>query len=138
MATSGITFMGGIVTFNTRTIGEVISAPSGDRNCTWNDILTADSTDNAVEAIAGAINEGVKSIRIVYDGSTTGVYHYLNTDYLARTKATLLITMPDTSSFSMTAGIETLGMPEAGAADNTLEVNLGFKVSGKITFADVP
>jgi hypothetical protein len=138
MATNAITFLGGVVTFNGNTIGEVIAPPDGERACNWNEVLSADSTDNAVEAIAGAINEGVRSMRIVYDGSAAGVYNDLNTDFLARTKATLLITMPDTSVFSMTAGIATLGMPEAGAVDGTMEVPLGFKVSGKITFTDVP
>jgi hypothetical protein len=137
MATNAITFAGFVLTFNSITVGEVISS-SGSRARNIHEVLSTDSTNNAVEKLAGALNEGERTFRIVYDGSTAGVYGNLNTDYEAATVATLLLTYSDTSSISAaTAFISNLGDPEAAAADGTLEVDVTFAISGKITFTDV-
>lgn len=136
MATNAITLTGATLVFNSNTIGEIMSI-SGNRNRNINEVLSADSTDNAVEKIAGSLNEGDVTIHIVYDGSNAGVYNDLNTDFQAGTKAALLITLSDTSSFSASAIVSSLGDPSAGAGDGILELDVTFAISGKVTYTDV-
>ena len=137
MATNAITALGTVLTFNSNTIGEVMSL-SGNRSCNMNEIVSCDSTDNCKERIAGIIDEGDYTIHIVYDGSAAGVYNDLNTDFLAQTSSTLLITYSDTSSHSVTALISSLGLPSFGSGDGSVEVDVTFSSSGKATFTDVP
>ncbi len=99
--------------------------------------MSCDSTDDAVEKIAGALNEGEATFHCVYDGSNAGVYNLLNTDFLAKTKATLLITYPDTSNHSVTGIISSLSLPSFSEADGEISVDVTIACSGKATYTDV-
>jgi len=136
MTTNAITAMGTVLTFDTETIGEVMSL-TGTRSRRIVDILSCDSTNEAVEKIAGALNEGEVTVHIVYDGSDAGVYNILNTKFLAKTNATLLITYPDTSSHSCNAIISSLGLPSFSEADGPIELDVTLALSGQATFTDV-
>ena len=138
MATNAITSLGMTVVFNTTsTVGECQSF-SGTRSVEIFPIKSFGSTDNCVEKLAGLIDEGEITFTFYYDGSAAGVYNDLNTDFLARTSATLLITMSDTSTISCTAIISSLDWPGAGAPGEPHSVSITFAISGKATYTDVP
>ncbi len=136
MTTNAITALGTVLTFNDNTIGEIQSV-AGTRTRRIIEILSCDSTDDAVEKIAGALNEGEATFHCVYDGGNAGVYNLLNTDFLAKTKATLLITYPDTSSHSVTGIISSLSLPSFSEADGEISVDVTIACSGKATYTDV-
>ena len=136
MASNAITSLDLTLVFNSNNIGEIQSM-SGSRSCAIFDVASVDSADDCVEKIAGLLNEGEVSITVYYDGSNEGVYNDLNTDFLARTKATMLITLSDTSTISASAIISSLGQPAFGTAGEPHSVDVTFSISGKITFTDV-
>lgn len=136
MGTNAQTALGVVLTFNGNTLGEIMSL-SGTRSRRIIDILSCDSTDDAVEKIAGALNEGEVTFHIVYDGSDQGVYNDLNTDFQAGSKGTGLITYPDTSSHSCDGIISSLGLPSFSEADGSVEVDVTIAYSGKATYTDV-
>ena len=137
MTTKAITGLGTTFVFDGLTIGEVIDAPPSPRTCNVQPILSCDSTDNFVEKIAGALDEGDITLHIIYDGSAAGVYNSLNTKYRSRTKGTLLITFKDTSNYSCDAIVSSLDKPGFGTADAQVEGNVTLALSGGITFTDV-
>lgn len=136
MTTNARTALGVVLTFNNNTLGEIMSL-SGTRTRRIIEILSCDSTDDAVEKIAGALNEGEVTFHLVYDGSDQGVYNKMNTDFQAKTKATCLITYPDTSSNSCTGIISSLSLPSFSEADGSIEVDVTIAFSGKATYTDV-
>jgi hypothetical protein len=136
MASNAITSLGTVLTFNSNNIGEM-QTHNGSRSTDIFTIASVDSEDNCKEKIAGLIDSGELSITVYYDGSNEGVYNDLNTDYLARTKATLLVTFSDTSSISCDAIISTLGDPNFGSAGEPHSVDVTFARSGKATYTDV-
>jgi len=133
--TNAITGLGTVLTFNENTIGEIQSV-SGTRTRNIREILTVDSTDEAVEKIAGALNEGEVTFHLIYDGSDQGVYNKLNTDFQAKTKAACLITYPDTSSHQCSGIISSLSLPSFGEADGEVSVDVTIAFSGKATYTD--
>ena len=135
MTTNAIVALGTVLTFDVDTIGEIQSV-SGTRSLRIIDILSCDSTDEAVEKIAGALNEGEVTFHVVYDGSDAGIYNKLNTHYQAKTKATCLITYPDTSSHSCTGIISSLGLPSFSEADDEISCDVTIAFSGKATYTD--
>jgi len=137
MATKAITALGTTFVFDGLTIGEVMDSPPSPRTCNVQPILSVDSTNNYVEKIAGALDEGEITLHIIYDGSAAGVYNTLNTKYQARTSGTLLITFSDTSNISCTAIISSLDKPGFGVADAPVEGNVTLAISGKGTYTDV-
>ena len=137
MGTNAITALGTVLTFNNNTIGEIQSL-SGSRTRNIIGILSVDSTDEAVEKIAGALNEGEVTFHCIYDGSAGGVYNDLNTDFLAKVKATCLITYPDTSNHSCSGIISSLSLPSFSEADGEFSVDVTIALSGKATYTDVP
>ena len=136
MTTNAITAMGTTLTFDVDTIGEIQSV-SGTRTRNIIDILSCDSTNQAVEKIAGALNEGEVTFHCVYDGSAAGVYNKLNTHLQAKTKATTLITYPDTSSHSCDGIISSLNLPSFSEADGEISVDVTIAFSGQATYTDV-
>ncbi len=136
MATNAITSLGLTAVFNGNTIGECQSI-SGSRSVEIFPIASFGSTNNCKEKLAGLIDEGQISLSFYYDGSNAGVYNDLNTDFQARTSATLLITLSDTSSISCTALISSFDWPSAGAPGEPHTVNITFDISGKATYTDV-
>lgn len=136
MTTNAQTALGTVLTFNDNTIGEIQSV-SGTRTRNIKEILSCDSTDKAVEKIAGALNEGEATFHCIYDGSNAGVYKDLDTDYQAGTKATMLITYPDTSNHSVTGIISSLSLPSFGEADGEISVDVTIACSGKAAYSAV-
>ena len=137
MGTNAITALGTVLTFNNNTIGEIQSL-SGSRTRNIIEILSVDSTDEAVEKIAGVLNEGEVTFHCIYDGSAGGVYNDLNADFQAKVKATCLITYPDTSNHSCSGIISSLSLPSFSEADGEFSVDVTIALSGKATYTDVP
>ncbi len=137
MTTNARTAMGTVLTFNNNTIGEIQSI-SGTRTRRIIDILSCDSTDEAVEKIAGALNEGEVTFHCIYDPTDGGVYNDLNTDFQAKAKATCLITYPSSGSHSCTGIISSLSVPSFSEADGEISIDVTIALSGKATFTDIP
>ena len=141
MTTNARTALGTVLTFNNNTIGEIQSL-SGTRSRRIIDILSCDSTDEAVEKIAGALNEGEVTFHCIYDPTDGGVYNDLNTDLLARTKgvagAGCLITYPSSGSHLCDGIISSLSLPSFSEADGEISIDVTIALSGKATFTDIP
>lgn len=141
MATNARTALGTVLTFNNNTIGEIQSC-SGTRTRRIIEILSCDSTDEAVEKIAGALNEGEVTFHCIYDPTDGGVYNDLNTDFQARTKGTggagCLITYPSSGSHLCDGIISSLSVPSFSEADGEISIDVTIALSGKATFTDIP
>ena len=137
MTTNARTALGTVLTFNNNTIGEIQNL-AGTRTRRIIDILSCDSTDEAVEKIAGALNEGEVTFHCIYDPTAGGVYNDLNTDFLAKAKATCLITYPSAGSHSCTGIISSLSLPSFSEADGEISVDVTIAFSGKAVFTDIP
>lgn len=138
MTTNAITALGTVLTFDGITVGEIQSV-SGARTRRIIEILSCDSSDSAVEKIAGALNEGEITFHCIYDGSAAGVYNQLNTAFQAATPtpmATGLITYPDTSNHSCKGIISSLGLPSFSEADGEISIDVTIAFSGKATYTD--
>ena len=136
MTTNAIKGYGATLTFNSNTIGEIMSI-SGSRSRTPIEIFTCDSADQAKEFLAGALDEGEITFHLVYDGSDAGVYNDLHTDIQAGTLAAFTVAYSDTSTHAGTAMISSLGTPGFGDADGFVELDVTLRVSGKTTYTDV-
>lgn len=136
MTTNAITALGTVLTFDGETVGEIQSL-SGTRSRRIIEILSTDSTNDAVEKIAGALNEGEVTFHCVYDGSAAGVYNKLNTLFQAATKGVCLITYPDTSNHSCSGIISSLGLPSFSEADGEISVDVTIALESKATYTDV-
>lgn len=141
MTTNARTALGTVLTFNSNTIGEIQSL-SGTRTRRIIEILSCDSTDEAIEKIAGALNEGEVTFHCIYDPSDEGVYNDLNTDFQAGTKgigaAGCLITYPSAGSHLCDGIISSLGLPSFSEADGEMSVDVTIAFSGKAAFTDIP
>ena len=135
--TNAITAMTTTLMFDVDTIGEIQSL-SGSRSRRIIEILSCDSTNEAVEKIAGALNEGEVTFHVVYDGSAAGVYNKLNTHLQAKTKATCKITYPDTSKHECSGIVSSLSLPSFSEADGEISVDVTIAFSGKAIYTDVP
>ena len=140
MATNARTALGTVLTFNNNTIGEIQSL-SGTRTRRIIDILSCDSTDEAIEKIAGALNEGEVTFHCIYDPTAGGVYNDLNTDFQLGTKGTgaagCLITYPSAGSHLCDAIISSLSLPSFSEADAEISIDVTIAFSGKATFTDI-
>jgi len=140
VATNARTALGTVLTFNGNTIGEIQSL-SGSRTRRIIDILSCDSSDEAVEKIAGALNEGEATFHCIYDPTDGGVYNDLNTDFQAGTKGTggngCLITYPSAGSHLCDAIISSLTLPSFSEADGEISVDVTLAFSGKATYTDI-
>lgn len=134
-ATNAQTALGVVLTFGVDTIGEIQSL-SGTRTRRIIDILSCDSTDEAVEKIAGALNEGEVTFHVIYDGSDAGVYNKLNAAFQLGTKSVCLITYPDTSSHSCDGIISSLSLPSFSEADGEISCDVTIAFSGKAAYTD--
>ena len=136
--TLAITALGTVLTFDGITVGEIQSV-SGSRTRNIKEILSCDSSDKAVEKIAGAINEGEVAFHCIYDGSDEGVYKKLDASFQADTPtpmATALITYPNTGSHSCKGIISSLSLPSFSEADGEVSIDVTIAFSGKATFTD--
>lgn len=136
MTTNAQTALGVVLTFGADTIGEIQSL-SGTRTRRIIEILSCDSTDEAVEKIAGALNEGEVTFHVIYDGSDAGIYNKLNSAFQLGSKLTCLITYPDTSNHSCTGIISSLTLPSFSEADGEISGDVTIAYSGKATYTDV-
>lgn len=127
MATQGFSAIGTVVTFNGNTIGECESFEGGGVSINIHEILTTDSTDYYADAIGGALNSGEGTFTFVFDPASSGNYDLLKQDAENRTKATLLITYPNTANFSGDAIISNLDFPGFSEADAVPRFSVTFK-----------
>ena len=140
MTTNARTALGTVLTFNGNTIGEIQSL-SGTRSRRIIDILSCDSSNSAVEKIAGAMNEGEVTFHCIYDPTDGGVYNDLNTDYQLGTKGTggngCLITYSSAGSHLCDAIISSLSVPQFSEADGEIAIDVTLSFSGKATYTDI-
>lgn len=136
MTTNARVALGTVLTFNGNTIGEIQNL-SGTRTRRIIEILSCDSTDEAVEKIAGALNEGEVTFHCIYDPTDEGVYYDLDVDYQAGTKGTCLITYPSSGNHSCDGIISSLSVPSFSEADGEMSVDVTIALSGKATFTDI-
>ena len=140
MTTNARTALGTVLSFNGNTIGEIQSL-SGTRSRRVIDILSCDSTDEGVEKIAGALNEGEVTFHCIYDPTAAGVYNDLNTDFQLGTKGLdgngCLITFPSAGSILCDGIISNLGLPSFSEADGEISVDVTIAFSGKATYTDL-
>lgn len=137
MSTNGQTAIGTVVTFNGNTIGELLAPQSGNRSANVHSILTCDSASGYADKLVGAFEAGQLPLRFIYDDAVGGNYDLLDTDFHAKTKATLEITFPGGSKMSGQAVIQSLGDPTAGEADGVLEFDVTFERAGAHTHTGV-
>jgi len=140
-ATNARVALGTILTFNGNTIGEIQSL-SGTRSRRIIDILSCDSSDEAIEKIAGALNEGEVTFHCIYDPTDGGAYNDLNTDFQLGTKGLAgngcLITYPTAGSHLCDGIISSLSLPSFSEADGEISIDVTIALSGKATFTDIP
>lgn len=140
MTTNAIVGLRTTLAFNGNTIGEVVSV-SGTRTRRVAEILSCDSTDQAVERIAASLDEGEMTFNCYYDQTAGGSYNDLNTDYQAGTLGTGTITYTsaasDSSTHSGTGIITSLSVPEFGGPDDPVMITVTIAASGKWTYTDV-
>jgi hypothetical protein len=67
----------------------------------------------------------------------TGTYSKINTDFVAGTVATLLITFKNGSTLSCDALIGELDTPGGPAKGGMMELDVTFEISGTMSFAGV-
>lgn len=137
MTTSGFSAIGTVVTFNGNVIGECESFEGGGISVNMHEILTTDSLDNYPDVIGGALNSGECTLTFVFDPSSQGNYDKLKADAEARTKATLLITYPNSARFSGDGVISNLAFPGFSEADAVPRFSVTFKRAKKHAFTPI-
>jgi len=135
MTTQGFSAIGTVVSFNGNTIGECEGFEGGGVSVNIHEILTTDSDDNYADAIGGALNSGEGTFTFVFDPASDGNYDLLKADAEAKTKGTLLITYPNTASFSGDAIISNLAFPGFSEADAVPRFSVTFKRVKKQTYS---
>jgi len=133
--TKAINALGVVLTFDTDIIGEIQSF-GGTRTRRMIEILSCDSTNDAVEKIAGALNEGEVTFHCIYDGGEEGVYKVLDDYYHEGTEKTVLITYPNTGQHKCTGLISSLSWPSFSEADGEVSIDVTIAFSGKAAFTD--
>lgn len=140
MTTNARTALGTTLHFNGNLIGEIQSV-SGTRTRRVIDILSCDSTDEGVEKIAGALNEGEVTFHCIYDPTAAGVYNDLNTDFQLGTKGLnangCRITYPTAGIHLCDGIISSLSVPSFSEADGEISVDVTIALSGKAVFTDI-
>jgi len=137
MATSGITAIGTTVSWNETVIPELKAPVPGSRKATIHPVLTCDSTSGYADKIVGAFDAGQVTLAFIYNPASTSVYSQLQTDFAAKTKATLLVTHPTGSNMSGQAVIADLGDPGSSEADGVEEFTVTFERCGAHTHTGV-
>jgi len=134
-ATKAMTALGVTLEIDTDYIGEIQSlSGAGSRRII--EILSCDSTNSAVEKIAGALNEGEVTFHCIYDGSDEGVYKKLKTYFQGGTTETILITYPSAGSHSCPGIVSSLSLPSFSEADGEISVDVTIAFSTKAAYID--
>jgi predicted secreted protein len=136
MATVATKAYGAALTYNSELVGEIVSI-SLTRNRAIIPIHSTDTTNNTIEKIAGSLDEGEMTATCYYDGSATGVYNDLNTDFLAGTANAFSLAISDTTTFAGSGIISALSSAEFGGPDDPNMVTLTIAISGQITYLDL-
>jgi len=121
MATNAEILLGSTLSYNSKTIGEVISAGGTfmTRNTTW--VYSADSTGGVGEGIAGVATPGTLDITCILDPTALGGYNTLSAAIEAATEAAATFTMPGTDTLTGTkVHVSNLSMPTAGGPDDAI------------------
>jgi len=137
MTTQGFSAIGTVVSFNGNAISECEIFDGGGVLVNIHEILTTDSTDYYADVIGGALNSGECTFTFVFDPASDGNYDLLKQDAEARTKATLLVTFPNTASFSGDAIISNLAFPGFSEADAVPRFSVTFKRAKKQDYTPV-
>ena len=83
------------------------------------------------------MDEGEITFTLYYSGVSGGSYNDVNTDFLAGTSGTLLVTGGDTTTWSGTGFITGLSMAEFGGPDDPNIVTITVTISGQFTYIDL-
>ena len=122
------------LSINAIVIGNIVSISGPDQSRDSIDISTMDSTDKWREFTTGMLDAGEITFDLNYDGAAVGTANDLNTAFTA-VASTILVTLPDTSSFSASGFITALGT--AIPFDDKVSQSVTVKLTGAMTFTDV-
>lgn len=135
MATQAFSGMGSTFVFDGITVGEIESFDLGEDIVETEEILTIDSTDNYYDLLLTALKAGPITMTCIFQpNNTTGNFAQLKTKADARTKGTFLWTWPNTAYLTGTAGITSLGKPNAGDAKTGQRFSMTLTPAGKVTY----
>lgn len=135
MTTQAFSGMGSSMVFDGVTIAEIESFNLGDDTVETEEILTIDSTDNYYDLLLTALKAGPITLTCIFQpNNTTGNFSQLKTKADARTKGTFLWTYPNGAYFTGTAGITSLGKPNAGDAKSGQRFTMTLTPAGKVTY----
>ena len=131
---------GTTVSFDGVTIGEIVSL-NGSRTRNMIDVLSCDSTDEAVERLTAGLDEGTWSFTAYAQPGNAENYRVLNDKYLAAKKSTLLISGPTPAggsapTISVQGIISSLSIPQFGSPREVKMVEFSIITSGKVTDTD--
>lgn len=138
MATNAQILLGSTFSFNSVTIGEVISVNGTLFSRQATSVLTCDSTNGVAEKLKAGGEYGELTIGCVYDPSAGGDYNSLATAAPAGTEGTATFTYPDNTTVSATAFISNLGIPSAGDPNAIADVTLTVTPVSAWTYTDKP
>ena len=129
MATNAHMFLGSTLSFNSQTVGEVISVSGTFMTRNKTTILTCDSTNGVAEQLQGSGQPGDLTMTCIYDPTNGGSYNDLMTAIAAGTEAAITFTYPDGTTLVAASGcIMDLGIPAAGGPDGEITVDLTLAV----------
>jgi len=121
MATNAEILLGTTLEYNSKTIGEVISAGGTFLSRNTTQVVSADSTNGVAEGITGIATPGTLDITCILDPTAAGGYNTLAAAIEAATEAAATFTMTGTDTISGTKVLVTsLDLPTAGGPDDAI------------------
>jgi hypothetical protein len=123
--------------FNGYYIGEIEDVGRANQNRNLIEIFTTDSANERSEYLTSGIAPGQVTFECVYDGTSTGTYEQLQTDFDAGTSATLTVTYKNGSTKSITALIVNLETAGGAAQGGHAAFSVTFQFSGTLTYTAV-
>lgn len=127
--------------FDGVTVGLVTGFPENQMSLDEVEFFSCDATDEVPDWITGAFQEGSPSFTFAYDGRAVGSYKALWNKYRAKKEGSLVVTYKardgvSTSSFTVTARLNSFTWPGFGSPKDVKMVTAGFRVLAKPTYAD--
>ncbi len=130
----GILGHGTTLAIGVTTIGNIQSITGPNQTRDSIDVSTMDSVNKWREFIPGRLDAGEITFTVNYDGASGGTANDLNTK-LTAVASTILVTFPDTSSFSCSGFVTGLG--HAIPFDDKITQDITIKLTGVPTYLDV-
>lgn len=137
MATNAMKIWGTTVQFNGNLIGEIEDVGRSTQTRSLIKIFTCDSTDESAEYLSSGIERGQLALQFVFDGEASGTFAQQQSDLDDDTSGTLLITMKNGATISVTARIVSLDTPGGPADGGHAVATVTFQLSGAVTYTPV-